>query len=313
MRIGIDLGGSKIEAVLLTEEGRVLRRQRRATPWELGYEAVVDALGDLVAELEREAPRDGAERATVGVGIPGCIDRETGRVKNANSTALIGRPLQSDLEARLGCEVRMANDANCFAVAEALAGAARGQRMVFGVILGTGVGGGLVLDGAPREGLHGIAGEWGHSPIGDEDPDAPPAPTCYCGQRGCVETRLSGPAFEADYARLSGRDLRAPEILERAAAREATAVRALDRYLRFFGEGVARIIHILDPDAIVLGGGMSKTPALYDRGRDAVERVLFDARLRTPILRHELGDSAGVFGAAWLWGGRRLVAPEDSQ
>lgn len=314
MRIGIDLGGSKTEAVLLDEADSVLERMREPTPWDAGYEGVLDLLAGFVARLDEAARRRASpagQPPTVGMGIPGCLDRASGRVKNANSVGLIGRPLQADLEARLGPRVRLANDANCFAVAEALAGAARGHAVVFGVILGTGVGGGLVLDGEAREGLHGIAGEWGHSPIEDRDPEGPPAPACYCGQHGCVETRLSGPAFERDYERLSGSACAAPEILRRLAAGDADAAHALDRYLGFFGEGLARIIHLLDPDAIVLGGGMSKTPQLYERGRDAIERVLFDARLKTPLLRHQLGDSAGVFGAAWLWGGRTVVRPED--
>ncbi len=302
MRIGIDLGGTKTEGVLLDPSGAVLERQRVATPSAEGYEAVRATVIGLVGELAA-----GAAEASIGVGIPGCIDAGSGVVKNANSTCLIGHPLAADLAAGLGRPVRVANDANCFAVAEARAGAARGQRVVFGIILGTGVGGGLVLDGEARVGLHGIAGEWGHSPLHDRlrqegDPDAPEAPACYCGQRGCVETRLSGPALEQDHVRLGGAPLDAAEIFERAASGDATARRATERYLAFFGEGLARLIHILDPDAIVLGGGLSNNPRLYDDGRDAIERVLFNQTLRTPILRNELGDSAGVFGAAWLWG-----------
>lgn len=298
MRIGIDLGGTKTEGVLLDERGRVVARERVATPSASGYEAVLDTVAALVGELRA---RSGAP-CPVGVGIPGCISTETGRVKNSNSTALNGRRLHDDLEARLGQRVRVMNDANCFAVAESLHGAGRGARVVFGVILGTGVGGGLVIDGEPRIGLHGVAGEWGHSPIGDEDPQAAPAPRCYCGQRGCVETRLSGPGFAADHERLGGPALQAPEVLARAEAGEPVARRALARYLAFFGEALARVIHILDPDAIVLGGGMANNPRLYDRGVEEVEARLFSERLLTPIRRHELGDSAGVFGAAWLWG-----------
>ena len=302
MRIGIDLGGTKTEGVLLAEDGRVVSRRRVETPAREGYEAIVDAVAGLVEVLERDA--DG--RATVGVGIPGTVSADTGLVKNANTTCLIGRPLDRDLADRLGRPVRVQNDANCFAVAEAVGGAGRDGRVVFGVILGTGVGGGLVFDGTARVGRHGIAGEWGHSPIEDRDPDGPPAPACYCGQHGCVETRLSGPAYEADYARLAGladARVRAPEITRRAEAGDTAAQQAVTRYLAFFGEGLARVLHVVDPDVVVLGGGMANNPWLLERGPAAVEAVLFNPVLTTPIRRHELGDSAGVFGAAWLWGG----------
>jgi fructokinase len=309
LRIGIDLGGTKTEGVLLAEDGSVRTRRRVPTPTDRGYEAVLETVVGLVAGLRGEVA--GAP-CRVGVGIPGCVDAHSGLVKNSNSTGLIGRPLQADLAARLGDEVRVANDANCFALAEACAGAGRGRDLVFGIILGTGVGGGLVIDGAVRTGLQGIAGEWGHSPLEDHDPQAPLPPRCYCGQRGCVETRLSGPALERDYARLAGRRRGAREVLERAARGEDAAVRAHERYLAFFGEGVARLIHVLDPDVVVLGGGMSNDERLYDDGRRAVARVLFNDVLETPILRNALGDSAGVFGAAWLWGGRRVGPPEGT-
>ena len=298
MRIGIDLGGTKIEGVLLDGAGETLARERVPTPSAEGYDVVLDAVARLIQGL---AARPGAAEATVGVGIPGCIDAFSGLVKNSNSTGLIGHPLKDDLEARLGRTVRVANDANCFAVAEAVGGAARGKRLVYGIILGTGVGGGLVVDGVARAGMHGIAGEWGHSPLQDTDPDAPEPAVCYCGQSGCVETRLSGPAFEADYERLAGARRPAVEILERVADGDAAAAKALDRYMAFYGEAIARLIHILDPDAIVLGGGMSNNPFLYERGPAAILDVLFNDRLDTPILQNELGDSAGVYGAAWLW------------
>jgi len=298
MRIGIDLGGTKIEGILLGNQGEVLERCRRPTPREGGYCAVLDAVVELVGDLTARARTP----CPVGMGIPGCVDSPSRRVKNANSTVLIGRPLGQDLEDRLGRPARLANDANCFAVAEALAGAGRGLSVIFGVILGTGVGGGLVIDGRVRQGLHGIAGEWGHSPIGTGDPATGRGPPCYCGLRGCVETRLSGPGLEAEYLRQGGAWARAPDILQRAREGEAAALRTHALYLRHFGEALARVIHILDPDAIILGGGLSNDERLYDRGRAEIEKALFNPRLQTPLLRNELGDSAGVFGAAWLWG-----------
>ncbi len=302
MRIGIDLGGTKTEGVLLDANGGVRARERVPTPRDAGYEAIVETVARLATDLRARAETD----ATVGVGIPGAISKTTGTVKNANTTELIGRPLQRDLEERLDGPVRVANDANCFAVAEALHGAGRDGDVVFGIILGTGVGGGLVWKGEVRDGVHGIAGEWGHSPIADLEDGT--QPRCYCGLHGCVETRLSGPGFEADYQRLSGAGrVGAAEVFERAGRGDVAAVRAVERYLGFFGEGLARIIHVLDPDVVVLGGGMANAAVLYERGPPAIEAMLFSPTLRTPIRKHELGDSAGVFGAAWLWGRTALT------
>lgn len=295
MRVGIDLGGTKIESVLLDDGGDVVERRRTPTPAAAGYTAILDELADHVRRLDDLAGR----ACPVGVGTPGVVDGATGRLRNSNTACLRGEPIRDDLEARLGRSVVVRNDANCFALAEARLGAARGHEVVFGVILGTGVGGGVVIAGEARVGPHGIAGEWGHSPIGAG------GVRCYCGQRGCVETRLSGPALERNYARRLAETARAaeaaarvPEIARRADAGEPEAVAALDEYLTHFGEGIARIIHVLDPDAIVLGGGVSNLDVLYDEGLRRVERVLFHDELRTPILRAELGDSAGVFGAA---------------
>lgn len=292
MRIGVDLGGTKIESVLLGDDGQVHRRRRTPTPASEGYEAV---LAEIVAHVRELDDLAGAP-CPVGVGTPGVVVEETGRLRNSNSACLRGRTIRDDLDRLLGRSVVVRNDANCFAEAEATLGAARGHRVVFGIILGTGVGGGLVIDGRARVGLHGIAGEWGHSPIGEG------GPLCYCGQHGCVETRLSGPALERDYlerAGLPGGDSpRVPEIAARAEAGDPHAIAALDAYLGHFGEGIARLIHVLDPDAIVLGGGVSLLDRLYDEGRERVAQVLFHDELRTPILPAELGDSAGVFGAA---------------
>ena len=300
MRIGVDLGGTKTEVVLLADDGTIVFRERVPTPAQEGYRAILDT---VIAEVERA--RDAAVGpCSVGVGIPGCVDGPTGRVKGANTTALNGRSLRTDLEAALGHPVAVANDANCFAVAETRAGAARGARVVFGVILGTGTGGGVVLGGEAWNGHQGIAGEWGHSPVAESEPDGPEAPLCWCGQRGCVETRLSGPALARDYARLAGHEAGAPvdatEIERRAEAGEAAARRALERYLSFFGRALAPVLQILDPEVVVLGGGVSRMACLYSQGPAAVEMALFNPRLDTPIRRHELGDSAGVLGAAWL-------------
>ena len=296
VRIGIDLGGTKIEGVLLDAGGATLRRERIPTPREGGYEAIVQA---VVAHAHLLA--DGAGGAcTIGVGIPGTVDVRTGVVKNANTTALIGQRLQDDLATRLGQPVSVANDANCFAVAEARAGAARDASVVFGVILGTGVGGGVVWNGRAWSGHQGIAGEWGHSRI--SDPDGVAAPRCYCGHRGCIETRLSGPALEADYRRLAGVETRvtATDLPARARGGDEAAVEALARYLWFFGEALASVMHVLDPEVVVLGGGLSNLELLYTDGPAAVEARLFNPRLDTPIRKAALGDSAGVFGAAWL-------------
>jgi fructokinase len=230
----------------------------------------------------------------IGIGTPGSLSARDGTLKNSNTTCLNGRPLRADLEARLGLEVRLENDANCFALAEALHGSGRGHAMVFGVILGTGVGGGIVHDGRVWSGPQHIAGEWGHHAI---DPDGPP---CYCGQRGCVETMLSGPALEAAYAAEGGSPSGAGEVGMRAAVGETAAAAVLERYLDRFGRALANLITILDPDVVVLGGGLSNLDALYGRGRDAVARYVFNDELRTPIVRNQLGDSAGVLGAALL-------------
>jgi fructokinase len=284
--LGIDLGGTKIEGVVLDADLRVVARRRVSTERERGYAHILERVADVVAELRVDAP----DVTTVGVGTPGSLSSRTGLLKNSNTTCLNGQPLRTDLETRLRLPVVLENDANCFALAEARDGAGRGAGLVFGVILGTGVGGGIVVRGNLWSGLQHIAGEWGHHVLD------PAGPACYCGQHGCVETLLCGPALEAAY----GRGASAADVATRAAAGEAHATNVVDRYCDRFGRALANVINILDPDVVVLGGGVSNLDALYTKGRDAVARYVFNDELRTPIVRNQLGDSAGVLGAALL-------------
>ena len=304
LRIGIDVGGTKIEGIAL-EHGREAGRLRVPTPRD-DYDATIAAIVAVVQELERQcAAGRPAGHATVGVGIPGAISPATGLVKNANSVWLIGRPLVDDLTARLGRRVRVANDANCFAISEAIDGAAAAATVVFGVILGTGTGAGVVVRGETLAGANAIAGEWGHNPlpwVGEED-DPPPA--CYCGKRGCIETYLSGPGLSADHERRTGSRCAAPEIVDRAAAGEAAAVTTMERYYSRAARGLAAVINVLDPDVIVVGGGLSQIDGLYERVPLLWPRWVFAAgvgeTIRTRLLRAAHGDSSGVRGAAWLW------------
>ncbi len=292
LRIGIDLGGTKTEGIVMDARGAILTRERRPTPQREGYDAILNTIRDLVLDLEREA----LGPCRVGIGTPGAISTRTGFLKNSNTVCLNGKPIKQDLERLLNREIRIANDANCFALSEALDGAAQGKPVVFGVILGTGVGGGIVVNGQPVEGLQHIAGEWGHNVL---EPDGP---VCYCGKRGCVETLLSGPGLTRDYAQHGGDpafDARA--IAKRAQAGDAAAEAAMQRYLDRFGRALSVVINILDPNAVVLGGGMSNIARLYTEGRDHVARYLFNDELHTPILCHRHGDSSGVRGAAQLW------------
>jgi fructokinase len=289
-RLGIDLGGTKIEGIVLAPDGSELARRRVATERERGYDHVVGRVVELVSALRPHAP--GARR--IGIGTPGSLSARDGTLKNSNTICLNGRPLHADLERAIGLEIVMENDANCFALAEVQAGAARGARLAFGVILGTGVGGGIVVDGRVWTGPQHVAGEWGHHRISDD------GPACYCGQRGCVETFLSGPALERAYVAAGGPPSDAEAIAGRAAAGEPAAVTVLDRYLDRFGRALANLVNILDPDVIVLGGGLSNLDALYTRGVAAAARYVFNDELRTRVVRNALGDSAGVLGAAWL-------------
>ncbi|MFN4015985.1 MAG: ROK family protein [Reyranella sp.] len=299
MRIGIDLGGTKIEGIVLGDDGSERARLRVATPHE-SYEATVDAVAGVVRELET---RVGA-RCRVGIGHPGAVSPATGLVKNANSTRLNGHPLDVDLKQALARDdVRLSNDANCFAVSEASDGAGAGAPVVFGVILGTGVGGGIVIDGRPLVGAQAIGGEWGHNALPLPHDDERPGPQCYCGRKGCVEAWLSGPAFQAQYAAASGRELRATDIAEAAATGDAAASVCFDRYCDRLARSLANVVNLLDPHVIVLGGGLSKMRQLYERVPELWKDYIFSerdsiaTRLRPP--RH--GDSSGVRGAAWLW------------
>ncbi|HXN34900.1 MAG TPA: ROK family protein [Opitutaceae bacterium] len=292
---GIDLGGTKIEGVVVSRSrpGHALCRLRVPTGGSRGYPHVIAQVAKLVRMLER---RSGRRRPRwIGFGTPGVIDPAAGVLKNSNTACLNGRRLGADLAAALGVEVRIANDANCFALAEATLGAGRGRRVVLGLILGTGCGAGIVVDGRVLGGLHGIAGEWGHNPVcGERAP-------CYCGRRGCVETVISGPALEAHYRRLTGRRARLPEIAARAASGERAAGRTLRRLREKFAEAIAAVLNILDPDAVVIGGGVGNLGLLYsEAAHRAVLGHLFNGELRTEFLRPLLGDSAGVFGAAML-------------
>ena len=297
MRIGIDLGGTKIEGIALDSTGH--ERARKRIPSPRSYDATIAAIRDLVVALEAEA----GEQGTVGIGMPGAVSPATGLVKNANSTWLIGHPFGRDLEAALGREVRLANDADCFALSEATDGAAAGAKSVFGVILGTGVGGGIVVNGALLSGPNAIAGEWGHNSLPFVLADEMPGPDCYCGKKGCIETWVSGPGFAADYMRDTREALSPEAIVAAAEAGNRPARLALRRYADRLARALSHVINILDPHAIVLGGGMSNVAALYDEVPSRWGAYVFSDTVATPLLRHKHGDSSGVRGAAWLWPG----------
>ncbi len=295
-RIGIDLGGTKIEGVALTGDGRIGARRRMATP-QGAYDATVRAVAKIVVEIEAEI---GAE-ATVGIGIPGVVSRQTGLVKNANSVWLIGKPLGRDLEAALGREVRIANDANCFALSEAEDGAGQGAGVVFGAILGTGVGGGMVVDGRILEGANSIAGEWGHNPLPWPTAEESPGPACYCGRRGCIETFLSGPGLAEDHLAATGSRLDAKQIAQLAGKGDAAATATLECYEGRLARALATVINSIDPDVIVLGGGLSNLARLYDTVPRMWPEHVFSDTVLTRLSAPAHGDSSGVRGAARLW------------
>ena len=293
LRIGIDLGGTKTEGAVMDAGGNILFRERRLTPATQGYTAVLNNIHDIVRHLEAQAA---GVRCPVGIGTPGAVSTRTGTLKNSNTTCLIGKPIRDDLEKSLDRPVRIANDANCFALSEALDGAGKGEPVVFGVIMGTGVGGGIVINGQLIEGLQHIAGEWGHNMLEAD------GPKCYCGRRGCVETFLSGSGLVRDYVTRGGKTgLDAKAVASAAAQGDAAAEAAMQRYLDRFGRALAVVINILDPHVIVLGGGMSNIKRLYAEGREHVARHVFNDELRTKILPNVHGDSSGVRGAAQLW------------
>jgi len=295
-RLGIDLGGTKIAAVVFAPDGRVMWEQRIATPKQ-DYERTVAALAAVVEDAEREV----AGTCTVGVGIPGAISPATGLIKNANSTWLNGRPLKIDLERALGRDVRLANDANCLAVSEATDGAAAGAHVVFGVILGTGTGGGLVVNGTVVTGPNAIAGEWGHNPLPWPDSEEHPGPACYCGHNGCVETFLSGPGLSADYRRRGGALIRGEEIVARAGTGEPLAKTSIKAWTRRLAKSLATVINVVDPDVIVVGGGLSRVTSIYTDVPKHWGAWVFSDTVSTRFVPSQYGDASGVRGAAWLW------------
>ncbi len=299
MRIGVDLGGTKIEAVALSDEpgNPVLERKRISTPRH-DYGQTIDAIVGLVNDMELAT----GQRGTVGVGMPGVVSPHSKRVKNANSTWLNGQPFDVDLEAAMGRPVRCANDANCLAISEAMDGAAAGKSVVFGVILGTGCGGGLAVDRKVHTGANAIAVEWGHIPLPWPTEEETPGPQCYCGKRGCLETWIAGPSFEREFEKTNGYRLSGADISKKAAEGDAAAVEALNVYADRVARGLSIVITLIDPDVIVIGGGVSNITQIYDLVPPLLPNYVFGGEAYTPIVQAKHGDSSGVRGAAWLWG-----------
>jgi len=296
IRIGVDIGGTKTELVALDAVGRAVARRREATP-RGEYAHALEQLANLVLDLEREV----GSRCTVGIGTPGRVSRASGLLSNAYALVFNGKPIQRDLESRLGRELRFANDANCFALSEASDGAARGARIVFGVILGTGVGGGVVVDGRVLNGANAIAGEWGHNPLPWAEDNERPGPRCGCGRPGHIEAFLSGPALARDHQGATGEALAPEEIVARAGAGDADCAASLARYETRLGKALAHIMNVLDPDVIVLGGGMSAAPSLYRNVPARWEGYVYGGSATTRLVPAQHGDASGVRGAAWLW------------
>jgi fructokinase len=295
MRLGIDLGGTKIEIIALDDSGKELLRRRVPTPKGNYYETL-----QTIAELVRDAEAELGQRGSLGIGTPGALSRATGRLKNSNSVVLNGQPILQDLEALLQRPVKFSNDANCFALSEAMDGAAAGAEVVFGVILGTGVGAGIVVNGRILTGPNSIAGEWGHNPLPWPEAHELPGPQCYCGKQGCIETFLSGPGMMQLHQRETGISLSAEEIVAHEEQGDAARERSLQTYENRLARSLAHVINILDPDVIVLGGGMSNIERLYTRVPELWGRWVFSDRVDTRLVKHRFGDSSGVRGAAWL-------------
>jgi fructokinase len=295
MRLGIDLGGTKIEIIVLDDSGKELLRRRVATP-KNGYLATLQAIAQLVRDVEVEL----GQRGSVGIGTPGTLSRASGRLKNSNSVALNGQPILQDLETLLQRPVKISNDANCFALSEATDGAATRASVVFGVILGTGVGAGIVVNGHILTGPNGIAGEWGHNPLPWPEAHELPGPQCYCGKQGCIETFLSGPGMTKLHLQETGVSIISAEIVKRAEQGDAACERSLQSYENRLARSLAHVINILDPDVIVLGGGMSNIERLYKNVPALWGSWVFSDRVDTRLVKHRFGDSSGVRGAAWL-------------
>lgn len=298
MRIGIDLGGSKIEVIAIDAQGAEIQRRRVATP-RVDYQAIVKTIAGLVTDVEAAI----GGQASVGIGTPGALSTSTGLLKNSNTTCLNDQPLLEDLQVALGRPIKLANDANCFALSEAVDGAGRDASVVFGVILGTGVGGGVVVQQRVLSGANAIAGEWGHNALPWPEPAELPGPPCYCGRRGCIETFLSGPGLTHDLRAHVGSEVSALEIADRAGRGDASCGAALSRYESRLARGLASVINLLDPDVIVLGGGLSNIDRLYTSVPNLWANWVFSDTVKTRLSKAVHGDSSGVRGAAWLWAG----------
>ncbi len=301
MRIGVDLGGTKIEAVVLSDSGQILARERVATPdgnAPDGYEHMLQALAGLIADVEKSA---GAKADRIGIGMPGSLSPKTGLVRNANSQWMNGRDFLADARRVLARPVRVANDANCFALSEATDGAGAGAHVVFGVIMGTGCGGGVVVDGKVIEGASGVGGEWGHNPLPWMRPDEYPGERCWCGKLGCLEMWISGTGFEADYTRISGTERDGRDIASRIPGKQGGSYLAFQNLADRLARALAMVINIIDPDVIVLGGGLSNIPELYPATEELLPRYIFSDVLKNKLVKNMHGDSSGVRGAAWLW------------
>ena len=305
IQIGIDFGGTKVEAAALDASGAYLARVRAPNPGS--YDAAIETIRDLIAQVEQQAGGVG----TVGIGLPGSISPTTGVMRNSNSTYLNGRTFREDLTTALKRDVRLANDANCLALSEAVDGAAAGAKVAFAIILGTGCGGGLVVDGRLIDGANGIAGEWGHMPLPWPSPEESPGPQCWCGQRGCLEMWVSGTGLRHDYAQHAGQALSGEAIIDRLRQGEPAATAAFDRYIDRLGRAIAALCNIVDPDAIVLGGGLSNVAEIYERLPAAIEPRVFSDRWRTKIAPAVWGDASGVRGAARLWEAAVAVAGRE--